>query len=253
MSGISALKKIFSCTTHKIQSLSTYFVFVLSVFTVLDGFYHFHTGYQPKLLISLLFCFAAALLLWGGLFTPLSQIPFSFHRSPFHSGPLLLFTQVHTHLLDCLSVGFLLLPAQFLLDITLRYFPQDLPFSNQRFLSVTLFKFLLKFLPQQYLLATSLCSKCPTKYMFLYQKYDISLLCINSWWKLPIELILTSLRWHAWPFVIYSPSTFLGLTSCNFFLRLPCHLFTTINQAPTNDKKKKWQLLKWTDEFNRHL
>ena len=41
---------------------------------------------------SLLFCFATALPLWGGLFTPLSQISFSFHRSPFHRGPLLLFT-----------------------------------------------------------------------------------------------------------------------------------------------------------------
>ena len=101
MSGISALKKIFSCTTHKIQSLGTYFVFVLSVFPVLDGFYHFHTGYQPKLLISLLFCFAAALPLWGGSFTPLSQIPFSFHCSPFHSSPYH-FLLKSTHI--CLTV-----------------------------------------------------------------------------------------------------------------------------------------------------
>lgn len=88
---VSALKKIFSFTIHKIQSLGAYFIFVLSVFPVLLGFYHFHTGYRPKLLI-LLSCFATALPLWGGLFTPLSQISFSFHRSPFHSGPLLLFT-----------------------------------------------------------------------------------------------------------------------------------------------------------------
>lgn len=178
MSGISALKKIFSCTTHKIQSLGTYFVFVLSVFPVLDGFYHFHTGYQPKLLISLLFCFAAALPLWGGSFTPLSQIPFSLSQQS-----LPLFTQVHTHLLDGLSVGFLLLPAQFLLDITLRYFPQDLPFSNQRFLSLLHYSnsYLNFYLSNTYQPPVSALSKCPTKYMFLYQKYDISLLCINSW------------------------------------------------------------------------
>lgn len=46
---------------------------------------------------------------------------------PFTVVPYYFLLQVHTHLLDLLSVGFLLLPAQFLLDVTLRYFPQDLP------------------------------------------------------------------------------------------------------------------------------
>lgn len=41
--GLALALKIFSLITFKIQSL-TYFVFVLSVFPVLLGFYYFHAG-----------------------------------------------------------------------------------------------------------------------------------------------------------------------------------------------------------------
>lgn len=131
MSCISASKKIFSCTTHKIQSLSTYFVFVLSVFTVLDGLSLSHwLPAKATHLIALLLL--QPLLLWEDYSLLSFQIPFisSFPPCQWSLTTFYQFT-------DCADLSFSwfpLQPAQFLLDITLRYFPQDLPFSNQRFL-----------------------------------------------------------------------------------------------------------------------
>lgn len=89
------LRKYFSCTTHKIQSLSTYFVFVLSVFTVLDGFITFTLVTSQSYSSH---CSSA--LLQPSFYGEDYSSPFSntvlISSFSFHSGPLLLFTQVHT-------------------------------------------------------------------------------------------------------------------------------------------------------------
>lgn len=132
--------------------------------------------------------------------------------------------RIHTHVLDLPPIYSLLLPTQFFLDphrVCAQIFFSTKSASSVINVSSTcyiilessshkyfLFKFWLKFLLQQYLLQSLSCLK------FYKIRVSISEIRYPSTlhkplWKLPTELILTSLKWHAWHFVIYSQSAFL--------------------------------------------